>query len=118
MELLGSETGIGHRPRRRVGRHRDHRGAESPDDVKFAFRALERAAKDGVGGALEILKGLIQIDRDAEIAGDALHFAIGAAKANEVRFEELDGIEARSRDGLELVARACRTWKRWRGLDA
>ena len=93
-----------------LGQRRDVRAdqealrAEPPGEVQLAPGAVEVPAPVRLGHPLEVAHGLERGDLHAEIpdlVGDLLGRAV---RGDDVGLEELDALEARAGDGVELVA--------------
>ena len=86
-----------------VGADQDQRRAELFHQVELALGPVEVALQLLVRHALEVAEGLKQVDRQAEVGGVAAHVAGRAGVKEEVVLEDLDPVEARRRDRLQLL---------------
>ena len=89
--------------RRRVRADQHQRRAERLHHVELALGADQALAEFGLGHALEIAERLVQVDAEAEIGGHRAKLGGAAVEVDEVVLEQLDAVEARGGDRLELL---------------
>ena len=107
-ELFGDQRVVGDRVRRHVAAHEHAIGAESciRSNLRFARSTLLREPLRA--HALEIAKRLEQVDRKAEVFAHAAHVGGGAVEIEQIVLENLDAVEARRADRVQLLDEACR----------
>ena len=88
---------------RRVRAHQHQLRTHRLHHVELALGALEVALEDGVRRSLEVAKRLVQLARETEIGGDCTSVGRRAVEVDEVRLEDLEAVEARRRDRLQLL---------------
>src|SRR5205085_8912127 len=86
------------------GTDEQHRRAELVYHVEFALGPIEIAAEERVRHALEIAKGLVEIDAQSKVRRHGRQLFGRPGVRNQVVFEDLDRVEASGRDRFELVA--------------
>ncbi|MCY1522215.1 hypothetical protein D9M68_570600 [compost metagenome] len=104
VQLGGGARRVVHRQRRGVGAAQHQRRAHGFHEVELAFGALQAAVELRFGHAFEVAEGLVQVDSQAQVGHDAAQLGGGASEVDEVGFEQLDAVEARGRNGFELLA--------------
>jgi hypothetical protein len=93
------------RQRRGVRAAQHHRRAHRLHQVELALGALQAPQELRLGHAFEIAKRLVEVDRQAEVGGDAAQLGGRALEVDEVGLEQLDAVEPGGRDGFELLAK-------------
>ena len=102
-KLPDGATSIAVHRGRHVGTEEEHRRAELLHQVELALDAIEVALEHGVGDAFEVAEGLIELDTEAEVGGHAREIARCAVERDQIVLEDLDRVEARRGNRLELV---------------
>ena len=103
MELLGGalffreHVGLG------IRAHQHELRADGMHYVELALGPLEVALEHRVGRALEVAKRLIQVALEPEVRRDGADLRRRAVEIDEVRLEQLEAVEARGSDRLELL---------------
>ena len=103
MEIGGRAVDAAEGQRRDVGADQHQVGAEFLHQVELALRPVEGAAAMRLGHALEIAEGLEERDFEPVVADHAADFGGRAVEGEEVVLEDLDAVEARGRDGGQLL---------------
>ena len=102
-EIRGGAVDAAERIRRNIAAHEKEIAAELRHDVELALGAGERLAAVRLRHALEVAEGLEGDDLKPEVGGHPAHFGRGAVERQEIVLEDLDALELRGRDGLELL---------------
>ncbi len=93
----------------------EHRvGAERLHDVELRLRAAQVAIEHRRRHGLEVAKRLVERDLQAERLARAAHLGRGQRRADQVRLEQLDRVEAGRRRRPRASPPACRSGRRWR----
>ena len=102
-ELVGDQGVVADRVRRHVAARQHAVGAEFMHQVELAFRALDIAREAFGTHALEIAKRLEQVDLKAEVFGHAAHVGGRAVEIEQVVLEDLDAVESRCANRIQLL---------------
>ena len=102
MKVVGGAADAAEALRRHVGAHQQEVAAELRHQVELALGAGEVALAKLGRHALEVAERLKGDDVEAEIGGAAAHVAGRAVEREEIGLEDLDALEARRGDRLEL----------------
>ena len=103
VQVLGREVVIGDGLGMH-GRRDEHRvDAEGLHDVELRLGAPQVALQHRVGHALEVPERLVERDPQAQRARPLADLGGSPRGADEIRFEELDGVEARLGGREELL---------------
>ena len=101
-KILGRDAVIGKRVRRGVAAHEHQVGAELLHHVELAFGAIEILRHAAARRGLEVAEGLKQQHAQTEVGADGPHLGGRAVEIQKIVLEDLDAVEARSRDRLQL----------------
>ena len=104
MQLRGGARGIVDGERRGVRAAQHQRHAQRGHQLELALGALQAAAELRLGHAFEIAERLVEVDRQAQVGREAAQLDGRALEVDEVALEQLDAVEARCGDRLELLA--------------
>jgi len=104
VQLRGRALRIGERMRRRVRADEHQRRAERLHEVELALGAVEAFREQRLGHALEVAERLVEVDAEAEVGAHRGELARRRRRVDEVVLEQLDRVEPRRGDRLELLA--------------
>jgi hypothetical protein len=104
VKVSGRSIDAAERRWRDVGADQHEVGAQRVHHLELALGAFEGAAAQRLGEALEIAERLEQRDREAEIARHLPDLGGTRAIGQQIVLEDLDPVEPRGRDRLELFA--------------
>ena len=102
-EILRRPVDAAERDRRDVGADQHEVGAELLHHVELALGAVERPRALRLRQAFEVAERLEQRDGEAGVPHHAADVARRAVEGEEIVLEDLDAVEARGRDGRELL---------------
>ena len=105
-EIIRGAVDPAERKGRDVGANQHQIGAELLHDVELALGAVEGAATLWFRHALEVAEWLEERDRQAGVAHHPPDLARRSVEGQEVVLENLDAVEARRGDRVELLARS------------
>ena len=102
-QLGGGEIVVVDRLRGDVRAHQQHSRAQLVHDLELGLGAPEVRREPLLGHRLEVPQGLVHGDLEPERVGAPADLRGPFRRGDEVRLEQLDGVEARGRRGRELV---------------
>ncbi|MDH6593918.1 hypothetical protein M2165_003807 [Variovorax sp. TBS-050B] len=105
VQLRGRQRRVVDGERRGVRAAQHQRRAHRRHQIELALGAIQAAAELRLGHRLEVAERLVEVDRKAQVRGNAAQLGGRTPEIDEVALEQLDALETRGRDGLELLAK-------------
>ena len=103
VQVCGGARVIADRRGLDVAAYQHQVGAELLHYVELAFRAIQIAGAQGLGGGFEVAEGLEDTDAEAEAHRDVADVGRAAFVGQQVGLEDLDGVETDGCGRLQLL---------------